>query len=121
MNQKTDFTWSDKLRFALFDIDSIDIMKKAITWYGVKHQINKCNEECLELSSAIEIYNKPAPGYIHRHNTRSVADELADVFITAIQAANIIGVDEVVERIRFKLNRLNNRIEKQITEKNSAV
>jgi len=118
-NQKS--TWYDQLKLALFDTDGLEIMKKAIVWYGIKNQLNKCKEECIELSTAIENYNEPAPGYIHRSNTKAVADELADVFITAIQATKIIGVDAVIERINFKLSRLDDRIEGQITVKNERI
>jgi phosphoribosyl-ATP pyrophosphohydrolase len=96
-------------------------MKKAIFWYGTKHQLNKCKEECLELVTAIYNYNQQAPEYVLKENTKVVVDEVADVLITAIQAASIIGVDDVIERIRFKLMRLDDRIEKQMTAKNLEV
>lgn len=118
MNEKKAFIWSEMLQSTLFDPATIDTMEKAIFWYGTKHQLNKCKEECLELLTAIHNLNQPSPDYVKNENNQVVADEIADVLITAIQAAKIIGMDEVADRIKFKISRLDNRIEKQMTLKN---
>lgn len=118
MTQKSEFIWSDRLKFMLFDARGLEIMKKAIFWYGTKHQLNKCKEECMELVTAIHNYNQQAPDYVQKENSKVVVDEIADVLITAIQAAKIVGVDEVIERIKYKLTRLDDRIERQMTAKN---
>ena len=111
---KDSLIWSDRLKFMLFDAKGLQIIQKAIVWYGTKHQLNKCKEECLELVTAIHNYNQQAPEYVQKENTKVVVDEVADVLITAIQAAKIIGVDEVIERIKYKLTRLDDRIENQM-------
>lgn len=88
--------------------------EKALMSYGARHQLSKIKEECLELIEVVDWVSGD------RENTAGLecfADELADVYIMALQGAMMVGIDKVRERIRFKVERLEKRIEAFSKEK----
>lgn len=73
------------------------------THYGLRHQLDKTQEELRELDEAIEEHKR-----FHNPFTRAhIAEEVADVFVTCMQilALMSISTDEVLARARFKVNR----------------
>jgi hypothetical protein len=96
------------------------VTDKALNKFGVKHQLGKTKEECAELIVALDSFLKQIENKSidvlkdddsFKTSSVNVVDELADVFITAFQAAIVLGEGKVRDRIAFKLNRLKNLIE----------
>lgn len=81
-----------------------EILKRAIVHWGPEAQLRKTAEECLELALAITHYLDG------RGSIEQVAEECADVLITAQQVRTIIGATRVDDQIRLKINRLNERM-----------
>ena len=86
-----------------FEGDSI--MNDAIAKWGIDSQILVAIGECGELLAQL---GRKAQG---RVVIADLVDEIADVTIMMRQLALIYDVDGVEERIRFKLNRLKDRLE----------
>lgn len=84
-----------------------DILECAISSYGKHAQIRQAVEELGELIVAIAKYKRGSVG------EDAVIDEIADVRIMAMQLSLIFGEDDVKDRIVYKLNRLNERLEKK--------
>lgn len=82
------------------------IIEKAVEVFGREHQIDMAIEECAELIDALCKYRR---GRVERG---SVITEIADVQIMCAQLAYIFGSDAVVLERVYKLQRLNDRIEK---------
>ena len=81
----------------------IELLMRAIRFYGAEAQENMCVEECAELVQAI---NKK-----HRGKPHNIPEEIADVEITLEQLKLINCCKADVERIkRAKLKRLEERI-----------
>ena len=81
----------------------IELLMRAIRFYGAEAQENMCVEECAELVQAI---NKK-----HRGKHHNIAEEIADVEITLEQLKLINCCKADVEKIKQeKLKRLAERI-----------
>lgn len=81
----------------------IELLMRAIRFYGAEAQENMCVEECAELVQAI---NKK-----HRGKPHNIPEEIADVEITLEQLKLINCCKADVERIKqTKLKRLAERI-----------
>ena len=72
----------------------IEILKRAIEFYGAEHQENMCIEECAEL---IQTINKKHRGEVH-----NIPEEIADVEIMLEQLKIINCCRADVEKIRVK-------------------
>ncbi len=90
------------------EILSLSRMKNACSFilrhYGANHQIEKCIEEMEELKHVI-----------NGTDFEAIQEEVADVLITTLQMALIVGFDKVVEQIDYKLNRTIGVIERTVT------
>lgn len=73
------------------------------THYGLRHQLEKTQEELRELHEAINEHRRFHNPFTKAH----IAEEVADVFVTCMQILDLmnIGTDEVLARARFKVNR----------------
>ncbi len=99
-----------------------NILLEAIVTWGIPSQLEKCSEECDELSAAIWNFLD----HEDKGTRFDIADEVADVFITLSQVIEIIELDlswgrVLDERIIFKLERLSMLIEKAKKEKEKAI
>lgn len=86
------------------------IMKKALDHYGVDAQIDKCIEECAELINALCKYKQK------RCQEHDVITEIADVTIMMWQMADVFGYEKTTDEYLFKLNRLKDRIKKEVKQ-----
>lgn len=82
-------------------------LHNALAKWGEIAQFGQCLEECLELSLAIRKYFRHGWTKEVEYN---IIDELADVILTTRQIEMLVNKDKLQERIDFKLNRLQNRI-----------
>ena len=90
------------------------ILGMAIDKWGTSSQVGMLHEECLELALALHKLNSRAGGR-GQNNTLllgNVYDELADVIIMVEQSKLIFNMNKVQERIDYKMNRLNERLNK---------
>jgi len=87
------------------DFMNKEILNKAIEYYGKENQINKAKEELVELLNEITL----EANWIKKER---VIDEIADVTIMIEQLKIIFCCNSMVEdRIKFKLDRLEKRID----------
>ena len=77
-----------------------ELYKKNIEVNGIPKEVDKCIEECAELTDALE---KVRYG---RASVDQVVTEIADVFIMCEQMAIIFGQDKVQAQLDFKRKRL---------------
>jgi len=84
-----------------------EILYKAIEKWGTKTQINKIQEEALELSLVLNQMNCPTKDPIEMEE--KLYDELADVKIMMAQAEILFDSERINERVEFKLNKLKNK------------
>lgn len=82
-----------------------DILEKAIDKWGVDAQLNKLEEELVELLLALKHLHKTGEDGLN-----NVVDEIADVYILINQTFNIFDRKKIAERIRYKIKRLDKRI-----------
>lgn len=79
----------------------VEVLEKAITFYGEENQVTKAIEEMAELTVAL----------LHRHRVdgfKNVKEELADVWIMMAQLEIIFGrFDDILKQ---KIERLENRM-----------
>lgn len=84
------------------------ILLKAIKKWGNHSQMSMAIEECTELSLALQKhFRSPSPETI-----ANVEDEIADVLIMMEQMLLIFNKAKVMDRVEFKMNRLESRINK---------
>lgn len=83
-----------------------ETLYEALRVYGEKPQQLKAIEELNELTTEL------VKNFQGRDNTLEVIDELADVFIMLVQMVDVFGIDAVQERIQYKINRLEQRLNK---------
>lgn len=84
------------------------VCRMAILKYGEIPQCKKAVEELFELVIAISNY---CEGYLQGGRRKdAVIDEVADVFIMNYQLMIMLGGKEVIERIQFKLDRLQKKM-----------
>ncbi len=91
------------------------ILKRAIAVYGSESQIQMAFGECGEF---VALAGKAAQG---RLIAEDWIDEIADVTILMAQMRNIFGPELVDERIFFKMNRLETRLNEVIENHKGAV
>jgi hypothetical protein len=84
-----------------------EILHKAIEKWGRDAQINKIQEEALELSLILNQRN--CPNKDPEQMEASLYDELADMKIMMAQAEIIFDADRINKRVKFKLNRLKSK------------
>jgi len=83
------------------------ILLKAVRKWGNHSQISMAIEECTELSLALQKhFRSPSPETI-----ANIEDEIADVIIMMEQMQLIFNKEKIMERIDFKMHRLQGRIE----------
>lgn len=83
-----------------------NICEKAIRMFGIEIQTGMLSEECGELLSAINKFKRC------RLESAEVTEELADVIIMCVQMAHYFGYYEVQDRIRYKISRIVERMNK---------
>ena len=84
------------------------ILQKAIEKWGIKAQTEMIIEECLELAVALQKLKRLRGDMEQKEE--NVIDEIADVKIMIKQAEKIFPIERINERIDFKMNRLNSRL-----------
>lgn len=86
----------------------INILKKAISLYGICPQRWVLVEECGELLNAIAKMQRG------RARKADIITELADVHIMVEQMALYYGWEDFIKEKEFKINRLKDRLEKAV-------
>lgn len=84
-----------------------EILLKAIEKWGRDTQINKIQEEALELSLILNQRNCPTKD--PEQMEASLYDELADMKIMMAQAEILFDADRINERVKFKLDKLQSK------------
>lgn len=90
--------------------DQEQVLNRAIEQFGCESQLNMVVEECGELIVAISKLRRVGGRKIDDNAKENAIGEVADVIIMAWQAAQILGMDEVRNRIDYKVNRLKGRL-----------
>lgn len=92
-----------------------EILQKAIDAYGVESQIDVCIEEMSELTKALIKDKRNDSVSVEEWKNlvwKNIVEEIADVEIMLKQMKMIFNCKEDVEsQIKFKINRLNERLE----------
>lgn len=83
------------------------ILHKAIEKWGRDTQINKIQEEALELSLILN--QRTCPTKDPEQMEASLYDELADMKIMMAQAEILFDADRINERVKFKLDKLQSK------------
>ncbi len=92
------------------------VCKRAIEHFGKMHQIKKCMEELHELYNEFTVYRVDMSDefvFDDKIDQTKIIDEIADVFITIFQMVLIFDGDAIGERVEFKLDRLQDRMNKR--------
>lgn len=90
-------------------MDSLKVLKKAISTYGKESQLDMCIEEMSELTKEICKHKRGA------YNNEEIIEEIADVYIMLEQMKMIFGISEqqINEQIDFKVARLEGRLKNE--------
>ena len=84
-----------------------EILQKAIDKWGKETQINKIQEEALEL--ALVLNQRKCPTKDVEQMEANLYDELADMKIMMAQAEILFDADRINERVKFKLDKLQSK------------
>lgn len=84
-----------------------EILLKIINKWGVAVQVNKIQEEALELSLVLNQMNCPTKCPVDMEE--KLYDELADMKIMMAHAELIFDKQRIDERVEFKLKRMQSR------------
>ena len=84
-----------------------EILQKAIDKWGKETQINKIQEEALEL--ALILNQRKCPTKDVEQMEANLYDELADMKIMMAQAEMLFDADRINERVKFKLDKLQSK------------
>ncbi len=84
-----------------------EILQKAIDKWGKETQINKIQEEALEL--ALVLNQRKCPTKDVEQMEANLYDELADMKIMMAQAEMLFDADRINERVKFKLDKLQSK------------
>lgn len=84
-----------------------EILQKAIDKWGKETQINKIQEEALEL--ALVLNQRKCPTKDVEQIEANLYDELADMKIMMAQAEMLFDADRINERVKFKLDKLQSK------------
>ena len=95
----------------------MDIIEKAIEHYGHEHQTWKAVEEMGELTQAICKHQLAEDPLLKEVALLEVWDEIADVYIMMEQLKKIYGETVINDKIKFKLERLEKRMEMENNER----
>lgn len=87
-------------------MENTELFKLAASTWGEEAQIRVAIEECGEFLSAI------MKSYRGRATNEQIVDEIADVTIMMQQMAVMFGQEAVDERIKYKIDRIKQRLEK---------
>lgn len=97
----------DLKQITMISVD-LSVLEKALDKYGIRSQYLMLQEECMELASAIHKFETRSSS---KENREKIYDELADVIIMIEQVKlTDFDFDLLQERINYKLNKLNKRI-----------
>lgn len=86
----------------------LNICRNAITHYGWEAEQRQACEEMGELIAALHQYRR---GKISHED---VVSEIADVLVTTTELALIFGKDKVAQEVNRKLDRLQDRIKRNV-------
>ena len=86
----------------------LNICRNAITHYGWETEQRQACEEMGELIAALHQYRR---GKISHED---VVSEIADVLVTTTELALIFGKDKVAQEVSRKLDRLQDRIKRNV-------
>ena len=92
------------MKFKLSTSDQIVICKRIIEKWGSDVQINKIQEEALELALIINQRNCPTKD--PEEMEAKLYDELADMKIMMMQAELLFDAKKIEERVQFKFQRV---------------
>lgn len=85
-------------------------ISKILEYYGGRHQLVKCSEECsellVELNKAILSINDKKT----MENKIQLVGELADAYVMIMQVAEFVGIKSFWEKVDYKLDRQLERI-----------
>ena len=84
-----------------------EILQKAIDKWGKETQINKIQEEALEL--ALVLNQRKCPTKDVEQMEANLYDELADMKIMMAQAEILFDADRINSRVKFKLDKLQSK------------
>ena len=84
-----------------------EILQKAIDKWSKETQINKIQEEALELALVLNQIKCPTKDI--EKMEASLYDELADMKIMMAQAEILFDADRINERVKFKLDKLQSK------------
>lgn len=85
-----------------------EILQRAIDTWGFNAQCEMIIEECMELALALQKMKRVRGSRSEKFN--NVIDEIADVKIMIRQAERLFPSDLINERVDFKMNRLEERL-----------
>lgn len=85
-----------------------ETLQRAIDKWGKEAQIDMIEEECLELALAIQKLKRKRGIVVDK--VFNICDEIADCKIMLRQAEKIFDKQLIDERVRFKMNRLKDRL-----------
>ena len=88
-----------------------DILLAAIAKWGEDNQINKIQEEALELALILNQRKCPTKDPVEMEH--KVYDELADMTIMMGQARILFNPERIDERVKYKLEKLQSKYIKQ--------
>ena len=100
-------TFGERVRLLEALDDASAVGSRALQRFGVESQRQKGIEECSELAAALA---RDAAGSATHDTEAEVIGEVADVLITAVQMAELYGVDAVIEALKAKAERLAERL-----------
>ena len=99
--------FGDRVRLLEALGDASAVGSRALQRWGADTQRQKAIEEASELAAALA---RDATGSATHDTEAEVISEVADVLITAVQMAEIYGVDAVIEALKAKAERLAGRL-----------
>ena len=100
-------TFGERVRLLEALGDASAVGSRALQRWGCAAQRQKAIEEASELAAALA---RDAAGSATHDTEAEVIGEVADVLITAVQMAELYGVDAVIETLRAKAERLAGRL-----------
>jgi NTP pyrophosphatase (non-canonical NTP hydrolase) len=93
----------------------VKVLSEAVDIYGVEAQIWMAIEEMAELLNALAKHRRD------RVSRKDICEEIADVSIMMIQLSYIFGVEDVNDYLEQKIDRLERRLAKHVTNSETNV
>ena len=109
----------ERLRIQSILMEASRVGKDAVEKYGFKHQKMKCAEELNELLFVFKNDHAKFTAKVDEYDLHdfsfdeinsALIDEIADVWFTTIQIAEVLGLEKVFDRLEFKVKRLEGRM-----------